>query len=325
MKTSPIKVILTVLMFTLIVSLAYVTVALPQTPIHYSVKTIDAVNPRDINLKRDLIALVQGTGGFNSILIPHKGRNKHPIPILCPGATVNDFTQAETLENDQTVSGSCSVNRFSFGFSRYRSGAYDLFVVPGADITEIYGRNEAGKFCGQYYTPLVFGQSGFARIHGFCFDGENYQTIDFPGEFTITALLGLNVNDLVAGAFADYDPVTNELGEWTWFLCPNLCRTRQFIPLSKSRSVFILDVNKDDQALVESDAAPMLWDDGHLFPIVLPETLPESKGQRVSFTVNGFNDSGELTGQAVWRVCPEFPCPFVIRGFIATPKGPSWR
>jgi hypothetical protein len=310
--------------FWLLVLLApQVGLAFGQTEIPYEVRTIEILGLRDINAKDDFITSTQ--------LLLRRNKYQQPITLAC-GAT---GATARRLNNQQEVAGDCWNGS---GFVRHRDGSYSFLNVPGAGYTEIHALDDSGQACGFYVTPVAPNQSGFAGWHGFCGDGINYRTIDFPLENAVTVILGKNRNR-ECGAYFTYDLVTNGASEWTAFCHSNGVFETLIYPNGGSWS-YPLKLHRDDTVLLLFDNSPSflggpgepnggyaLFDDGRFFKISLPATIGTAPA---TFDIESRNDTGELVGtvhvQVTFDPCPPFPAPgsppcprFETHGFIATP------
>lgn len=313
----------------LFIAVLFLFEALPayaQTEIRYLVWSSDFTGFQDMNRQGDILVnyprqpgLPQGasavlfTTGFGW--------------VSCPGATSLGDTVSEQIDNRRSVSGTCHTMGLDWGFIYTPPGLpsqYQLLMPPGGVIAYALGRNDGGFVVGQYYEPLDFNQSGFERIHGFLYYNGQYMTVDFPGEHTVTALLGISNSGRITGAYFDFDPVTNAAGPWTWFSLMQ----GQFTPISSPGSVntYVIDMNNNDQILLQGDNWNyFLYDDGHYFKVALPETTELSDGIKVEWHVNGLNDNGLLVGDYLWtipcqRPTPSSPfCPGFRKGFVAFP------
>jgi hypothetical protein len=294
-----------------------------QTLINYSVTTNDLPGLQDLNSRGDLITRGGGPGQSPSLLFPGKGKKGTPITIACPGNVGS--TTSERITEKQSIYGSCldivaPGQVEAVAFVRSRSGEIDLLQAPGTGVFNTVGTGgNDRKAVGYVYDTDVFGTRCFIwdRVT------QSYEIVDFPGAYVSTACWGITPDDIVLGAFFDYDPDNSIVDRAVWFLRFPDGHFESFgDPVGGS--VEPIDINKFAQVITDRVAPDgsieyFFWDEV-FYRVVLPATLPESNGQPVFYEVRGMNDDADLTGRAYWyeQPCPTTYCP-KVKGFVAAP------
>ena len=245
----------------------------------------------------------------------------------CTGVPFAD-TSASSINDKGQIVGSCTdapsgPSRIS-GFVRDRNGDHILLDFPGADHTLAFGINDRSQVVGHYYNPLMSGQSGLFRIHGFLWDGKNFSTLDFPRPNTYTMLWRINRSGQILGEYYTFNPATNETLAHNWFVYDNGNYIMDFpesLEYIGGPAIYLADLNNNGQVVgLRSNAGPewngvFLYESGTFYDIEFPT------GWLVT-DVRGMNNKGEFVGTYAVQVGidPFYGSPiYEHHGYIVTP------
>jgi hypothetical protein len=183
-------------------------------------------SPDDINSEGVILTNARIDNLAEAVIAkPDQKNTKFKTSIFsCTGVAFAD-TAASSINDKGQIVGYCAnspsgPSRLS-GFVRRQNGDHILLDFPGADHTLAFGISSNNQVVGHYYNPLIPGQSGLFRIHGFLWDGQKYSTIDFPRLNTYTMLWSVNTLGQILGEYTTFDPATNETLAHNWFVYDN--------------------------------------------------------------------------------------------------------
>jgi hypothetical protein len=177
---------------------------------------------------------------------------------------------------------------------------------------------------GHYYNPLIPGQSGLFRIHGFLWDGEKYSTIDFPRPNTYTMLWSINGSGQILGEYTTFDPTTNETLAHNWFVYDNgnfIMDFPESLEYIGGPAISLADMNDKGQIVGQrSKGGPdwngvFLYESGRFYDIEFPAGW-------LLTDVRGMNNQGQFVGMYAIQVGidPFYGSPiYEYHGYIATP------
>ena len=286
--------------------------------------------PEDINDQGVLLTNIR-IGNLAEAVIAkptgHENKKFKTSTFSCTGLAFADTSASSITEKGQIV-GSCTdapsgPSRTS-GFVRDRNGHHVLLDFPGADHTLASGMNSRDQVVGHYYNPLIPGQSGLFRIHGFLWDGDKYSTIDFPRENTYTMLWSINRSGQMLGESYAFNPATNETLAHNWFVYDHgnfIMDFPESLEYIGGPAIYLADINDKGQIVgLRSNAGPdwngvFLYEGGTFYDIEFPA------GWLVT-DIRGMNNKGQFVGTYAVQVGidPLYGSPiYEYHGYIATP------
>ena len=283
--------------------------------------------PEDINDDGVILTNVRINNLSEAVIadpLGHKNTKFKMSTFSCTGLPFAD-TSASSINDKGQIVGSCSdapsAPSREFGFVRRRNGDHILLAFPGADHTLAFGISNSNEVVGHYYNPLILGQSGLFRIHGFLWDGEKYSTIDFPLPNTYTMLWSINTSGQILGEYTTFDPTTNETLAHNWFVYENgnfILDFPESLEHIGGPAISLADISDNGQIVGQrSNGGPdwngfFLYESGTFYDIEFPAGW-------LSIDVRGLNNQGQFVGMYAISVGID---PFGINevhGYIATP------
>lgn len=287
------------------------------------------LTPEDINDDGVLLTNVRIDNLAQAVIAKPVGQKNafKTITFSCTGVPFAD-TSASSINGGGQIVGSCadapSAPSREDGFVRRRNGDHTLLHVPGADHTLAFGINDRNHVVGHYYNPLISGQSGFFRIHGFLWDGETYSTVDFPRANTYTMLWSINKSGQILGECYTFNPATNETLAHNWFVYDNGNYIMDFpesLEYIGGPAIHLADLNNNGQIVGQRwNGGPewngvFLYERGSFYDIEFPQ------GWLVT-EVKGMNNKGQFVGSfaVLVGIDPFNGSPiYEHHGYIATP------
>ena len=112
------------------------------------------------------------------------------------GHAANVTHKERTLCNALSPSASSASCSGAPGPASASSFTFTTIDVPGSDLTDARGINDAGQIVGMF-------RDGLGGVHGFLLNEGTFMTIDGPGNVQFTEAFGINNAGQIVGTFAD--------------------------------------------------------------------------------------------------------------------------
>src|SRR5262245_29253169 len=325
-----------VALFVLAIAAASTATAFAES-IPYEFTTVDVsipgssrkLFPEDINREGVILTNVIVNNLAEAVIAKpvREGTQFKTSRFSCTGLAFAD-TSASSINDKGQIVGTCSdspsgPSRLS-GFVRRQNGDHILLVFPGADHTLAFGINDRNQVVGHYYNPLIQGQSGLNRIHGFLWDGEKYSTLDFPLSNTYTMLWSINKSGQILGEYTTFDPATNQTLANKWFVYDNghfILDFPENLAYVGESAISLSDMNDSGQIIGQrSNGGPgwngvFLYERGSFYDIEFPTGW-------LVIDVRGMNNKGQFVGTYAVQVGIDsigFPI-YEFHGYLASPS-----